>query len=72
LRGFDPLSDHLSFSFVPPEISVDRVRMYLDRRVMSERVQIVAPPRALVEGQRLDQLTFHALYEAMPLVPVPS
>jgi hypothetical protein len=25
LRGFDPLSDHLSFWFAPPEISVDRV-----------------------------------------------
>jgi Uma2 family endonuclease len=27
---------------------------------------MIAPPRTLVEGQRLDQRTFHALYEAMP------
>ena len=27
---------------------------------------MIAPPRTLVEGQRLDQPTFHALYEAMP------
>ena len=33
---------------------------------MSERTQVVAPPRTLVEGQRLDQPTFHALYEVMP------
>jgi hypothetical protein len=30
---------------------------------MSERI---SPPRELVAGQRLDQPTFHALYEAMP------
>jgi len=33
---------------------------------MSERTPVVAPPRTLVEGQRLDQPTFHAIYEAMP------
>ncbi len=33
---------------------------------MTERHLGVAPPRMLVEGQRLDQPTFHALYEAMP------
>jgi hypothetical protein len=33
---------------------------------MSERTPVVDPPRTLVEGQRLDQPTFHALYEAMP------
>ncbi len=33
---------------------------------MSEPTLIAAPPRTLVEGQRLDQPTFHALYEAMP------
>src|SRR5437868_12041066 len=33
---------------------------------MSERITTISPPRALVEGQRLDQPTFHALYEAMP------
>jgi hypothetical protein len=33
---------------------------------MSERSRTVDTPRALVEGQRLDQPTFHALYEAMP------
>ena len=33
---------------------------------MSQRVPVIAPPRVLVEGQRLDQPTFHALYEAMP------
>ena len=27
---------------------------------------MIGPPRALVEGQRLDQPTFHELYEAMP------
>jgi Uma2 family endonuclease len=32
---------------------------------MSDRTT-VDPPRTLVEGQRLDQPTFHALYEAMP------
>jgi Uma2 family endonuclease len=33
---------------------------------MSERSRTVDTPRTLVEGQRLDQPTFHALYEAMP------
>jgi Uma2 family endonuclease len=33
---------------------------------MSERTPVIDPPRTLVEGQRLDQPTFHALYEAMP------
>ncbi|HZW33926.1 MAG TPA: Uma2 family endonuclease, partial [Isosphaeraceae bacterium] len=33
---------------------------------MSERITTISPPRELVEGQRLDQPTFHALYEAMP------
>ena len=33
---------------------------------MSERAPVIDPPRTLVEGQRLDQPTFHALYEAMP------
>jgi Uma2 family endonuclease len=33
---------------------------------MSESVRIADLPRALVEGQRLDQPTFHSLYEAMP------
>src|SRR5260370_16998864 len=33
---------------------------------MSERPLVIGPPRTLVEGQRLDQPTFHALYEAMP------
>ena len=33
---------------------------------MSERIAMINPPRELVEGQRLDQPTFHALYEAMP------
>jgi hypothetical protein len=33
---------------------------------MSQRSTTIGPPRALVEGQRLDQPTFHALYEAMP------
>ena len=33
---------------------------------MSQRVSTVDPPRLLVEGQRLDQPTFHSLYEAMP------
>ena len=33
---------------------------------MSEPTPVSNPPRTLVEGQRLDQPTFHALYEAMP------
>jgi Uma2 family endonuclease len=33
---------------------------------MSERMPVVDPPRPLVEGERLDQPTFHARYEAMP------
>jgi hypothetical protein len=33
---------------------------------MSERSRTVDAPRALVEGQRLDQPTFHSLYEATP------
>ncbi len=33
---------------------------------MSDRTTTKAAPRMLVEGQRLDQPTFHALYEAMP------
>jgi Uma2 family endonuclease len=33
---------------------------------MSESTLMDDPPRTLVEGQRLDQPTFHALYEAMP------
>ena len=33
---------------------------------MSEGAKVIDSPRTLVEGQRLDQPTFHALYEAMP------
>ncbi len=33
---------------------------------MSAPTDTTAPPRTLVEGQRLDQPTFHALYEATP------
>ena len=33
---------------------------------MTERIAMHAAPKTLVEGQRLDQPTFHALYEAMP------
>ena len=33
---------------------------------MSETARIADPPRTLVEDQRLDQPTFHSLYEAMP------
>lgn len=33
---------------------------------MAHGVKVIDPPRTLVEGQRLDQPTFHALYEAMP------
>jgi Uma2 family endonuclease len=33
---------------------------------MSQRVSAIDPPRPLVEGDRLDQPTFHARYEAMP------
>ena len=34
---------------------------------MTDRIAMHAAPKTLVEGQRLDQPTFHALYEAMPL-----
>jgi Uma2 family endonuclease len=37
-----------------------------DRQTMPERPVAAAPPRTLFEGQRLDQPTFHALYEAAP------
>jgi Uma2 family endonuclease len=33
---------------------------------MSERTSVVDAPQTLVEGQHLDQPTFHALYEMMP------
>jgi Uma2 family endonuclease len=33
---------------------------------MSDRARTIAMPKTLVEGQRLDQPTFHAIYEAMP------
>ena len=33
---------------------------------MSSRSTLSSSSRTLVEGQRLDQPTFHALYEAMP------
>jgi hypothetical protein len=33
---------------------------------MSKRTPVIDPPRMLVEGQNLDQPTFHALYEATP------
>ncbi len=33
---------------------------------MSDPIATHAAPKTLVEGQRLDQPTFHALYEAMP------
>ncbi len=33
---------------------------------MPDRTTVKAAPSMLVEGQRLDQPTFHALYEAMP------
>ncbi len=33
---------------------------------MPDRMTMSAVPKTLVEGQRLDQPTFHALYEAMP------
>jgi hypothetical protein len=33
---------------------------------MPDRTPAKIPPSTLVEGQRLDQPTFHALYEAMP------
>ena len=33
---------------------------------MPELTPVVGASRTLIEGQRLDQPTFHALYEAMP------
>ncbi len=33
---------------------------------MADRTTTSAAPTLLIEGQRLDQPTFHALYEAMP------
>ncbi len=38
---------------------------------MSEGTKVFDSPRTLVEGQRLDQPTFHALYEAMPPCSLP-
>ena len=35
-------------------------------RLMADRKRMSTPPQTLVEGQRLDQPTFHALYQAMP------
>ncbi len=32
----------------------------------TDDTSVVDPPRGLIDGQRLDQPTFHALYEAMP------
>jgi Uma2 family endonuclease len=37
-----------------------------ERRIMPERTPVNDHPQTLVAGQRLDQPTFHALYEAMP------
>lgn len=37
-----------------------------DGLLMSKYNPVIDSPRGLVEGQRLDQPTFHALYEAMP------
>jgi Uma2 family endonuclease len=34
---------------------------------MPDRTRAINPPNTLVEGQRLDQPTFHALYESMPI-----
>jgi hypothetical protein len=34
---------------------------------MSEQSSVVHPPRTLVQGEHLDQPTFHALYDTMPL-----
>ena len=33
---------------------------------MTDRIAMHAAPKTLVEGQRLDQPTFHTLYQAMP------
>src|SRR5258706_2689308 len=35
-------------------------------RFMTQRHAVLAEPPVLVEGERLDQPTFHARYEAMP------
>ncbi len=35
-------------------------------RLMPDRMTMSAAPETLVEGERLDQPTFHALYEATP------
>jgi Uma2 family endonuclease len=37
-----------------------------DPEIMSDGTKVADSPRTLIEGQRLDQRTFHALYEAMP------
>jgi hypothetical protein len=37
-----------------------------DVEAMSDSTHIADSPRTIVEGRRLDQPTFHALYEAMP------
>src|SRR6476620_4243631 len=46
--------------------TVGPVGMLLEGHCMSCRSSTMDPPKSLVEGQRLDQPTFHALYEAMP------
>ena len=37
-----------------------------ERNSMATRPPVVDPARPLIDGQRLDQPTFHALYESMP------
>ena len=41
-------------------------RKHRENQVMSQGTRLLDTPRTLVEGQQLDQPTFHALYEAMP------
>jgi hypothetical protein len=42
------------------------IKLETEGSFMPTRPPVVNPPRTLIEGQRLDQPAFHALYEAMP------
>jgi hypothetical protein len=51
---------------VSSRLDMLKTRSTGDGRIMSEHTSVADPPRTLVEGQHLDQPTFHALYEMMP------
>jgi hypothetical protein len=47
-------------------LEVVGIKLGTEGSFMPTHPPVVNPPRTLIEGQRLDQPTFHALYEAMP------